>query len=190
MSIPTSSPNTLRSAAVLGEAVEAGKRVGGDGRAQPLDGVAVIVVVGRLDEDQVENALAVRHRCPLLAVAPIDLLHEPHAHPCTARWMPATILQPRQAFAPLPRSGLHNPPYAMPQSHNRKGATNRGEIVDIGLRGGRNSTAWNGSSLQGEGARYSPLPSRVPSLTCSRLAHTASSGTHGLRRATPPAVPR
>ena len=34
--------------AVLGEAVERGERIGRDGRAQPLDDVAVIVVMRRL----------------------------------------------------------------------------------------------------------------------------------------------
>src|SRR5205085_9272005 len=40
---------------VLGEAVQRGQRVGRDGRPEPLDRVAVIVVMRRLDQDEVEE---------------------------------------------------------------------------------------------------------------------------------------
>ena len=45
----------LSAAAVLRKTIEAGQRIGGDRRPQPLDGVAAIVVVGRLNEDQLEG---------------------------------------------------------------------------------------------------------------------------------------
>ena len=45
----------LAGARVLGEAVEAGQRVGGDGRADPLDRIAVVVVMARLDHHEVEH---------------------------------------------------------------------------------------------------------------------------------------
>ena len=48
--------------AIGGEAVEAGERVRRDRRAQPLDDVAVVVVVRRLDEDQTETGLGRRRR--------------------------------------------------------------------------------------------------------------------------------
>ena len=56
MSISTSSPSTLRVGAVLGEAVERGERVRRDRRAEPLDDIAVVVVVRRLDQDEAEPA--------------------------------------------------------------------------------------------------------------------------------------
>src|SRR5581483_3740516 len=54
----------LAPAAILGEAVEARQRIGRDRRPQPLDRVAIVVVMGRLDQDQMERARAV-WRCSL-----------------------------------------------------------------------------------------------------------------------------
>ena len=54
MSMSTSSPSTLPLGAVLGEAVERGERVRRDGRAEPLDDVAVVVVMRRLDHQDGE----------------------------------------------------------------------------------------------------------------------------------------
>ena len=43
--------------AIDGEAIEAGERIRRDRRAEPLDDVAVVVVVRRLDQDEPEAAL-------------------------------------------------------------------------------------------------------------------------------------
>jgi hypothetical protein len=53
--------------AILGNAVQACERVGRDRRKQPLDRVAVIVVMRRLDHDEMKDAAALRlnrHPCP------------------------------------------------------------------------------------------------------------------------------
>ena len=42
----------LATAGVLGEAVHAGERIGRQRRAKPLDRIAVVVVMGRLDENE------------------------------------------------------------------------------------------------------------------------------------------
>ena len=47
---------------VLGEAVQAGERIGGDGRPDPLDRIAVVVVVRRLDHHQMKQAGAAAGR--------------------------------------------------------------------------------------------------------------------------------
>ena len=49
-----------RGAGILGERVQAGERVGGDRRAQPLDRIAVVVVMRRLDHHEVEERRAPR----------------------------------------------------------------------------------------------------------------------------------
>ena len=41
------------------QAVEAGERVGRDGRAEPLDGIAVVIVMRRLDHHEMEERVAV-----------------------------------------------------------------------------------------------------------------------------------
>jgi hypothetical protein len=41
-------------AGVLGKAVQAGKRIGRDGGADPLDGVAIVIVVGGLDHHEMK----------------------------------------------------------------------------------------------------------------------------------------
>jgi hypothetical protein len=48
-----------------------------------------------------KDALAVQHRRPPLAVAPVELLHDLHRTPVLHR-MPATLSQARQAFAQFP----------------------------------------------------------------------------------------
>ena len=47
-------PEHLAAARVLGEAVQAGERVGRDRRAEPLDRIAVVVVMRRLDHHEVK----------------------------------------------------------------------------------------------------------------------------------------
>ena len=49
---PDARAQHLALAGVLGQAVHAGKRVGRQRRAEPLDRIAVVVVMGRLDEDE------------------------------------------------------------------------------------------------------------------------------------------
>ena len=54
----------LPSAGVFGETIEAGERVRGDRRLDPPDRVAVVVVMRRLDQHQVENrGVAHKRRC-------------------------------------------------------------------------------------------------------------------------------
>ncbi len=48
-------PQDLAPARVLGESVEAGERIGGDGRADPLDRIAVVVVMRRLDHHEMKQ---------------------------------------------------------------------------------------------------------------------------------------
>jgi hypothetical protein len=48
-------PQDRTPARVLSECVETGERIGGDGRADPLDRIAVIIVVRRLDHDEVKQ---------------------------------------------------------------------------------------------------------------------------------------
>jgi hypothetical protein len=50
--------------------------------------------------------------------------------------MPATILQPRQAFAPLMKWNLANRPCAMPQSHNTASAPRIAAKLWIRVRSG------------------------------------------------------
>ena len=47
-------PEHLPLGAVGGDAVDRGQRIGGDHRAPPADHVAVVVVMGRLDQDQLK----------------------------------------------------------------------------------------------------------------------------------------
>src|SRR5262249_48909146 len=47
-------------AGVFGETVEAGERVRRDRGLDPLDGIAVVVVMRRLDQNQVEDGVAFR----------------------------------------------------------------------------------------------------------------------------------
>ena len=55
MSMSTSSPRTRRSAQSLREAVERGERIRRDRRAHPLDDVAVVVVMRRLDQNEAKT---------------------------------------------------------------------------------------------------------------------------------------
>src|SRR5262249_28381897 len=48
-------------AAILGKAVEASQRVGRNGRAQPLNGITLVVVMRGFDQHQIEDALGRRH---------------------------------------------------------------------------------------------------------------------------------
>ena len=64
MRISTSAPSTLRSSAVLGEAVHAGERIRRNDRAPPLQRIAVVVVMRRLDQDEVENLASAALRWP------------------------------------------------------------------------------------------------------------------------------
>ena len=52
----------LALAAILGDAVEAGKRVRGNRRQQPLNRVAIVVVMGGLNHDKVECRLTAHKR--------------------------------------------------------------------------------------------------------------------------------
>ena len=50
------------------QAVQAGQRVGGNSRSKPLDGIAVIIIVSRLDKHDMEFALRYQgHPIPLHA---------------------------------------------------------------------------------------------------------------------------
>ena len=49
-------PENLALAAILAEAVQGGERVRRNMRAQPRDGVAIIVIVRRFDEDQLKGS--------------------------------------------------------------------------------------------------------------------------------------
>ncbi len=75
-------PEHLPLAAIRGEAVERGQRVRGDGGPKPLDHVAIIVVVRRLDEMQLKAASwrlgrAVHtRRAPVLSWDPACLRHQ------------------------------------------------------------------------------------------------------------------
>ena len=55
-------PSTWRRLCVLGEPVQAGQRVGGNRRSHPLDRIAVVVVMRRLDHHEVEH-VGVAGRC-------------------------------------------------------------------------------------------------------------------------------
>ncbi|MGC1766629.1 MAG: hypothetical protein WA769_27360 [Pseudolabrys sp.] len=48
-------PQDVAPPRILGESVETGECIGGDGRADPLDRVAVVVIVRRLDHHEVEH---------------------------------------------------------------------------------------------------------------------------------------
>ena len=50
---------------VFGQTIQAGQRVGRDRRPEPLDRIAVIVVMGRLDQDKLkQRGRGARHRSP------------------------------------------------------------------------------------------------------------------------------
>ena len=49
-------PKDLAALCIFCEAIETGQRIGRDGGAEPLDRIAVIVVVGRLDDDEMEES--------------------------------------------------------------------------------------------------------------------------------------
>lgn len=49
-------------ARIFGQAVQAGQRVGWDSRPNPLNGIAVIIVVGRLDQNDMQQPLRSRRR--------------------------------------------------------------------------------------------------------------------------------
>ncbi len=57
---PDARAQNLALAGVLGQAVHAGERVGRQRRAEPLDRIAVVVVVGRLDENEGEQRIPAR----------------------------------------------------------------------------------------------------------------------------------
>ena len=59
---------------VFGERKQAGQRVGGNGRTHPLNGVAVVVVMRRLDHDEMKRFRALRlHRHPSIARSALGL---------------------------------------------------------------------------------------------------------------------
>src|SRR5205807_9166649 len=60
---PNIGPEHLPLCDVLGDRVEAGQRIGRDPRAQPLDDVAVVVVMRRLD--QLDDKAALPHAASL-----------------------------------------------------------------------------------------------------------------------------
>lgn len=57
-------PQDVAPPRILGESVETGECIGGDGRADPLDRVAVVVIVRRLDHHEVEHIDAVPRMIP------------------------------------------------------------------------------------------------------------------------------
>jgi hypothetical protein len=71
--------------AVEREAVQRRERVGRDRRADPLDDVAVVIVVGRLDQEELENPGACRFslNCDSLAARLAGRRDRPATRQCT-----------------------------------------------------------------------------------------------------------